>query len=178
MSSFEPRHTVADVSTLRSLIAISSRALAKDDYSKEQIEAAIGSAWGVDTQLIKDATYFVAQDGAEVVGCGGWSKRQTLFGADAQHGRDASLLTPGRDAAKVRAFFIRPDWARQGIGRAILDRCETGAREAGFTKVELLATLPGTRLYSAMGYAGGGRVSYTLPGGLLIDFVPMHKHLP
>lgn len=166
-----------DVPTLRSLIAASSRALAKDVYSNQQIEAAIGSAWGVDTQLIRDATYFVAQAGAEIVGCGGWSKRQTLFGADAQHGRDASPLTPGRDAAKVRAFFVRPDWARRGVGRAILERCESEARKAGFTKAELLATLPGTRLYAAMGYAGEARVSYPLPGGVLIDFVPMHKLL-
>lgn len=169
--------TLDDVDTLRSLIAASSRALASDDYSSQQIEAAIGSAWGVDTQLIRDATYFVARVDAEIVGCGGWSRRQTLFGADAQGGRDASLLVPGVDAAKVRAFFVRPDWARRGVGRAILERCETEAREAGFTETQLLATLPGVRLYAAMGYAGEHRVSYTLPGGVLIDFVPMRKRL-
>jgi GNAT superfamily N-acetyltransferase len=176
MQAFELRlATMSDAESLQTLIAESCRQLATGDYSAEQIEAALGSAWGVDTQLIHDATYFVAQSGHELIGCGGWSKRRTLFGADSASGRNAAELVPGRDAAKVRAFFVRPDWARRGVGRQILERCEFEAREAGFNAVELMATLPGKRLYAAMGYVAKDAVTVTLPAGIPIDFVPMHK---
>ncbi|MFM8695835.1 MAG: GNAT family N-acetyltransferase [Betaproteobacteria bacterium] len=178
MPAFELRTaTLDDVPTLAQLIADSCRKLCVADYTPEQIEAALGSAWGVDSQLILDATYFVAQSGAEVVGCGGWSRRRTLFGADGASGRSATELTPGRDAAKVRAFFVRPDWARKGVGRAILDRCEHEAQAAGFAQAELMATLTGVRLYTAMGYQAQDPITFTLPGAVGITFVPMHKTL-
>src|SRR5215475_9275660 len=119
------RHaTRDDVPALRSLIAESARALTRNDYTPTQIEAALGSAWGVDSELIGDRTYFVAEVDAEIVACGGWSKRKTLFGGDQQPGRQSQVLVPRRDAARIRAFFVRPDWARRGIGRAVLQRCE------------------------------------------------------
>ena len=170
--------TLSDVPVLVDLIATSVRGLSADDYTAEQIEAAIGTAWGLDTQLVRDGTYFVAEALGEIVGCGGWSRRRTLFGGDAQQGRDSDLLDPSHQPAKVRAFFTRPDWARNGVGRALLQRCESEAQAAGFFSVELLATLPGTRLYCAHGYVGETKVEHMLPGGLPINFVPMRKKLP
>lgn len=169
--------TLADRDTLEALIAESVRGLSRRDYTPAQIEAALGTAFGVDSELIRDGTYFVADAAGAAVGCGGWSRRRTLFGGDGQAGRASELLDPAHDAARVRAFFVRPDWARRGIGRALLARCEAEALAAGFRAAELLATLPGERLYRAFGYAGDERVEHTLPGGVLILFVPMRKRL-
>src|SRR5262249_48335788 len=154
------RATFADTPALERLIAESARGLASDDYSAAQIEAALGTAWGVDSELIADGTYFVVEAGgekAEIVGCGGWSKRATLFGGDGQAGRRSDLLDPARDAARIRAFFVHPRWARRGIGRALIERCESEARAHGFRSFELMATLPGERLYRALGYSGDQR---------------------
>ena len=112
-----------------------------------------------------------------MVGCGGWSRRATLYGGDARAGRQSTLLDPARDAARIRAFFVHPDWARRGIGRAILDRCESEARAHGFRSTELLATLPGERFYRAAGYFGNERTRHDLRDGITIDFVPMRKEL-
>jgi N-acetylglutamate synthase-like GNAT family acetyltransferase len=170
------RHaTLDDIPALHQLIAASARGLARADYSDSQIEAAIGTAWGVDSELIRDKTYFVAESGGEIVGCGGWSRRKTLFGGDGQPGRQSAILDPSRDAARIRAFFVRPDCARRGIGRALLERCEAEARAHGFGAAELMATLPGQRLYRAFGYAGAERVEYPLRDGISIHFVPMRK---
>lgn len=169
--------TLEDVPTLARLIQVSARSLSRRDYTDVQIEAALGSAWGVDTELVRDGTYFVAEAGAEIVGCGGWSWRGTLFGGDARAGRQSDALDPARDAARIRAFFVRPDWARRGIGRALLHRCEAEARSHGFRAAELVATLPGQRLYRALGYAGDERVEYRLGDGITIEFVPMKKDL-
>lgn len=167
--------TLADVPALSQLIRDSVWGLALQDYSKEQIEAALGSAWGVDTELIQDGTYFVVEAGARIVACGGWGRRKTLFGGDQQSDRESVLLNPAKEAARIRAFFVHPDWARRGIGRVLLEKCESEAREAGFQSGELVATLPGQRLYRTLGYSGEKRVSYPLPNGLQIDFVPMRK---
>src|SRR3954465_15812711 len=113
---------------LEALIARSARGLSTQDYSSDQIEGALRGAFGVDTQLIRDQTYFVAELEGKIVGCGGWSHRKTLFGGDARVDREAGELDPVVDAAKIRAFFIDPDYARRGIGRAILDECERAAR--------------------------------------------------
>jgi GNAT superfamily N-acetyltransferase len=170
--------TLADEPQLRSLIARSIRALGADDYTPAQIEAALTGAFGVDTSLIRDATYFVALDNDDrIVGCGGWSRRRTLFGSDARAERDESWLDPATDAAKIRAFFIDPIHARRGIGRSLLERCEQEATRAGFTRCELMATLPGQRLYSRYGYESGASIEHPLPGGLKITFVPMRKAL-
>jgi GNAT superfamily N-acetyltransferase len=166
-----------DLPVLVELIAESARGLCRGDYTAAQIEAAIGLAWGVDTQLVRDGTYYVAEAAGQVVGCGGWSYRATLFGADAESGRRPGTLDPQTDAARIRAFFVRPYWARRGIGAALLRRCEAETRAHGFRAAELMATLPGTRLYAAFGYAGEERVRYPLPGDLTIDFVPMRRDL-
>jgi GNAT superfamily N-acetyltransferase len=164
-----------DRAALEILIARSARALSANDYTPEQIEGALRGAFGVDTQLIRDQTYFVVEADGKLVGCGGWSKRKTLFGGDARLDRDAEELNPREDAAKIRAFFIDPDYARRGIGKAILDRCETEARAHGFTRYELMATLPGMRLYAAQGYVPGEKIDYPLASGVTIPFVPMSK---
>jgi GNAT superfamily N-acetyltransferase len=170
--------TLDDEPTLRALIARSIRTLGIGDYTAEQIEAALLGAFGVDTALIRDATYFVALDGrGEIAGCGGWSGRRTLFGGDARAERDDARLDPRVDAAKIRAFFIDPAHARRGIGRALLEHCESQAARAGFGRCELMATLPGVRLYARYGYEAGRAIEHPVPGGLSITFVPMSKVL-
>jgi GNAT superfamily N-acetyltransferase len=169
--------TRADIPRLSELIARSARALSRGDYRPEQIEGALRGAFGVDSQLIEDETYFVAEENAELAGCGGWSFRSTLFGGDARPGRDTSLLDPARQPAKIRAFFVAPDKARRGVGTALLERCESEARRRGFVRAELMATLPGLRLYAARGYIAGALVRYDLGGAESIEFVPMTKDL-
>jgi GNAT superfamily N-acetyltransferase len=169
---------LADVPALQQVIAASARALSRGDYSEAQIEAALGTAWGVDSELIRDATYFAVESSDAIVACGGWSRRRTLFGADAQPGRESALLDPRRDAARIRAFFVHPGWARRGIGRLLLERCEAEARAAGFRTAELMATLPGQRLYRACGYIGEERITFPIANDLTIDFIPMRKRLP
>jgi GNAT superfamily N-acetyltransferase len=167
--------TLSDLGELEALIAQSARALSANDYSSAQIEGALRGAFGVDTQLIRDGTYFVVEHGAQVVGCGGWSRRRTLFGGDARAGRDATELDPKTEAAKIRAFFVHPDFARRGIGATLLDRCEQDARACGFSRFEMMATLPGVRLYAARGYVAGEPILWPLGDGLTISFVPMRK---
>lgn len=170
--------TLADVPALRLLIAASVRGLSRADYSEAQIEAALRSAFGVDTQLIRDGTYFVAEaTPAEPVACGGWSFRRTLYGGDDQPGREADALDPACEPARIRAFFVHPAWARRGLARAVLARCEDEARARGFTAAALLATLPGLPLYRALGYVAADPREYPLPDGGTITFVPMHRSL-
>jgi N-acetylglutamate synthase and related acetyltransferases len=169
--------TLEDRAEIERLIGESARGLSREDYSEKQIEAAIGAVFGVDTELIRDGTYFVVEADEQLIGCGGWSKRRTLFGGDSFAERDAGELDPQVEAAKIRAFFVHPDWARRGVGRAILERCESEARATGFRAAELMATLPGVRLYAAQGYAGGERVEYEITDGIRIEFVPMRKDL-
>jgi GNAT superfamily N-acetyltransferase len=164
-----------DAGPLRELIEESARGLGKGDYSTEQIEAALKGAWGVDTQLIRDGTYFVVEVGGRLAGCGGWSRRKTLFGGDAQPGREAELLDARKDAARIRAFFVHPDFARRGLGRMLLERCEEEAKREKFRSAELVATLPGVRLYSACGYEEVGRKEYEIGRGVMIEFVTMRK---
>jgi GNAT superfamily N-acetyltransferase len=166
-----------EVPLLQCLIARSARILSAADYRPAQVEGALRGAFGVDTQLLADQTYFVAEDGGEIVGCGGWSYRSTLFGGDARTGRDSSLLDPKTQAAKIRAFFVDPAHARRGIGSLLLERCEQEARARGFSEVELMATLPGVRLYSARGYVGATLVRYEVGAGEVIEFIPMRKPL-
>lgn len=169
--------TTDDIVTLRAVIAESARGLRGDDYTAEQIEAALQGAFGVDSELIRDRTYFVVEEAGVIVACGGWSRRRTLFGGDAQPGRQSGPLDPASESARVRAFFVRPAWARHGIGRLLLAHCEREARAAGFRTVELLATLPGRRLYAALGYVGEQRETHTIGDGVAIDFIPMKKQL-
>ena len=166
---------LAEKAELESLIARSARELSKGDYTPEQVEGALRGAFGVDTQLILDGTYLVADEEGCIVGCGGWSRRQTLFGGDARTDREPGELDPRIDAAKIRAFFIDPAHARKGIGRAILDECERAARAYGFRRFEMMATLPGVRLYQVCGYAPQAHVNYPLGPDLSIEFVRMSK---
>lgn len=167
--------SAADIPTLRVLIDASARALGRADYTETQISAALETAWGVDTQLIADQTYFVAEHAGALVACGGWSWRATLFGGDAQPGRIAAPLDPRVDAARIRAFFVHPSWARRGLGRRLLELCERDARARGFSAAELVATLPGVRLYAACGYRSLGAREYDLGAARTIAFVPMRK---
>jgi GNAT superfamily N-acetyltransferase len=169
--------TLDDVPRIEALIARSARGLSTADYRPSQIEGALRGAFGVDTQLLADQTYFVAEEDGRLVGCGGWSYRSTLFGSDARTDRDSSTLDPRTQAAKIRAFFIDPDSARRGIGSLILEHCEQEARANGFARVELMATLPGVKLYAARGYIGADMVRFDVGGGESIEFIPMQKTL-
>jgi GNAT superfamily N-acetyltransferase len=169
--------TVADIPILKELIARSARGLSTEDYRPAQVEGALRGAFGVDSQLLKDETYFVAEEHGLIVGCGGWSYRATLFGGDARGDRDPSSLDPHTQAAKIRAFFVDPSQARRGIGTLLLDRCEQEAKQRGFSQVELMATLPGVKLYAARGYVGTQRVSFEVGSGESIEFLPMRKQL-
>ncbi len=167
--------TLEDIPVLNVLIHESARRLSLRDYSSEQIEAALGTAWGVDTELIQDGTFFAVESEGNLIACGGWSRRKTLFGGDGQAGRQSDALDPAKDSARIRAFFVHPDWARRGIGKMLLEKCELEAKAWGFQSAELVATLPGQRLYRVFGYAGEKRVTYPLKNGITIDFVPMRK---
>ena len=169
--------TLDDVPRIEALIARSARGLSTADYRPSQIEGALRGAFGVDTQLLADQTYFVAEEDGRLVGCGGWSYRSTLFGSDARTDRDSSTLDPRTQAAKIRAFFVDPDSARRGIGSRLLERCEQEARADGFARVELMATLPGVRLYAARGYVGADIVRFDVGAGETIEFIPMQKTL-
>lgn len=166
---------LADAGAIGELIALSARELSRDCYSQAQVEGALKGAFGVDTQLVRDGTFVVVECGGQLAGCGGWSRRRTLFGGDNEPSRDSGLLDPRTDAAKIRAFFVHPAFARQGIGTAILEYCENAARMYGFTRFELMATLPGRRLYEARGYVPAAPIQWSLGSGVSIEFVPMSK---
>ena len=164
---------------IEKLIAASVRGLSRDDYDAQQIELSIKTVFGVDDELIADGTYFVAENADhKMVGCGGWSKRRTLYGASIyEQSRDSNFLDPKSDAAKIRAFFIHPDFARQGIGSLILERCEREAKAYGFLSAEMMATLPGVKLYAVRGYAGSEEVKVPIGENLDIICVKMRKKL-
>ena len=180
-----------DVPVLRELIDASVRGLQTQDYTPDQIEGALKTVFGVDSQLIADGTCIVAEanpnatqstgaknapSGLMIIGCGGWSKRKTLYGSDHWTGREDSLLDPVRDAAKIRAFFIHPDWARRGVGSMILQACEDAARSAGFTRYEMGATLTGAKLFGAKGYVAVKPISIPLSNGESLPVLHMEKH--
>jgi GNAT superfamily N-acetyltransferase len=179
-AKFRVRKAVAaDVPILRELIEESVRGLQAADYSPAQIEGALKSVYGVDSQLIADGTYFVAESAGEetIVGCGGWSKRKTLYGGDQFSDREDSLLDPSCEAAKIRAFFIHPNWARRGIGSLILEACEDAARAGGFTCLEMGATLSGVAFYRAKGYAEIENQIVQLDKGNVLPIVKMAKQV-
>ena len=172
------RHaSLADREAIQRLIAESARGLSRAYYDDAQIEAAIATVFGVDTDLIEDRTYFVAESAGELIGCGGWSRRRTLFGGDQYASRDASYLDPLSEPAKIRAFFIHPGHARKGVGRAILDRCEREATRYGFRAIELMATLPGVKFYQSCGYVEQGDYELELVQGVKLGLVPMRKEM-
>lgn len=170
--------SLRDVAELRELISVSVSALSAEYYTADQIESALLHIFGVDTQLISDQTYFVSEVESTIVGSGGWSKRRTLFGGDQMKASaNDPLLDPAVDAARIRAFYVHPQWSRQGVGSAILKACENAALAAGFKRVELVATLPGVPFYEARGYQAGEPIQMAMPGGDSLPGVRMEKFL-
>lgn len=169
----------SDIPALHDLIEQSVRVLQKNDYTSEQIEGALGHALGLDTQLVADGTYFVAEAAghAALAGCGGWSNRATLFGSDHGPNRQRALLDPKQDAAKIRAIFVHPEWARRGLGSLLLEHCEEAARAAGFRKLEMGSTLTGVPLYTLKGYQRCEGIDVPLPNGAVLPVVRMVKTL-
>jgi GNAT superfamily N-acetyltransferase len=170
----------ADVPALEELIQRSVRGLSEGYYTPRQIESALRHVFGVDSQLIADGTYLVATlgtAGGRIVGCGGWSKRRTLFGGDQMKSGHDDLLDPATDAARMRAFFVEPSLARHGIGKRVLSACEEAASAAGFTWFELGATLPGEPMYAALGYAVVERISHVMPDGEILPVVLMRQRV-
>jgi predicted N-acetyltransferase YhbS len=167
----------SDVQTLETLIQLSVRILQAPWYSTAQIDAALGPVFGVDRQLLRDGTYFVAEDSGQIVGCGGWSRRSAEFGSDRERLAPPVALDPAHDAARIRAFFVHPEWARRGIARSILSACESAICAAGFCQAVLVATLSGEPFYAAFGYAVQERYEIPLSGGLSLPVVRMVKSL-
>lgn len=166
-----------EVAALNRLIAESARALSRDHYTPPEVEALIRHVFGVDSQLLADGTYFVIEVEGRLAACGGWSHRRTLFGGDQAKDAADPSLDPARDAARIRAFFVHPDFARRGLGRALLAHCEDEARRHGFRRAELMATLPGVPLYRALGYVGSAPIAHPMPDGSRVRFVPMQRPL-
>ena len=169
-----------DVPDLEQLIRLSVHTLQAEHYGPDERNAALGPVFGVDRQLIQDGTYFVVEVKGQIVACGGWSRRKTLFGGDAGRGTEAdedSALDPQCDAARIRAFFVHPDWARRGLGRRLLKACETAALAYGFRQAELVATLAGEPLYRAGGYEEVARDEIPLSDGLSLQVVKMSRQL-
>lgn len=165
----------SDIPALQELIAASVRGLAGADYTSEQIECALQTAFTVDSLLIQDGTYFVAEQAGEMLGCGGWSRRRTLCGGDHHAVRVDALLDPSLDAAKIRAIFVHPRHARRGIGSLILLAAEQAARGEGFRVLEMGATLTGVPLYLRQGYRVIERITIPLKDGLALDVIRMAK---
>lgn len=180
----------ADVPILCALIDASVRRLQAQDYTSAQIESALRTVFGVDSQLIADGTYLLAEtipslhsagnekpgvSKSTIVACGGWSKRKTLYGGDGWKNRQDDLLDPRIDAAKIRAFFVHPDWARRGIGTMVLDACEAAARAAGFERFEMGATLTGVKLFQQRGYVAVERLEVPLEGSITLPVIHMTK---
>jgi GNAT superfamily N-acetyltransferase len=169
--------TFDDIPLLNQLIAKSVRGLSTSFYTPAQIESAIKYIFGVDTQLVIDGTYYVAEVDDQLAGCGGWSKRNTLYGGDQHKEIEDPLLDPSTDAARIRAFFVHPDYARRGVGRYLIDVCESAAKANGFSRIEMGATLPGVPLYEAVGYGAIERIDTALPDGEVLGIVRMAKDL-
>jgi GNAT superfamily N-acetyltransferase len=166
---------MADVPALQELIGLSVRALSAGYYTAAQIDAAMREVFGVDTQLIADGTYYVVDSPSGPAAVGGWSARRTLFGGDQMKQADDPLLDPASDAARIRAFFVHPQWARRGLARQIYATCERAAAAAGFRGFELMATLPGVPLYSALGFTDVEHIALTLGSGVAVPFVRMRR---
>jgi GNAT superfamily N-acetyltransferase len=171
------RATEADVPALHALIEASVRGLQANDYTPAEIEGALGHALGLDSQLVKDGTYFIAEVGGEMVASGGWSYRATLCGSDGMTGREPASLDPAKDAAKIRAIFVHPAWARKGLGTVMLAYCEQQAQEAGFLRLEMGSTLTGAPLYRLRGYVAQERIAIPLPNGETLPVIRMTKTL-
>ena len=172
------RHAaLADVPALQRLVSRSGRELSLPYYTPAQADAITRHVFGVDTQLIEDHTYFVIEQDDVITACGGWSKRQTLFGGDQVKTGPDPLLDPSKDPARVRAFFVDPARARQGLGRRLMQECAERARASGFKALELVSTLPGEPLYLASGFVICERFELSLPGAIQVPVSRMRKLL-
>lgn len=169
--------TLFDVPQLQTLISASVRDLSIGFYSEPQIEAALTAVFGVDTQLIADGTYYVIDGSAGPVAAGGWSGRLTLYGGDQFKDAADPRLEPTRDAARIRALFVHPHHTRRGLARSLYAECATSARAAGFHRFELMATLPGEPLYSALGFAVVERIAIALGGDVQLPLVRMARDI-
>ena len=167
--------TAADVPRLRAHIEESARGLSAGFYSPAQVEGALRHVFGVDTQLVADGTYFVIEADGEIAAAGGWSARRTLHGGDQARTRDDARLDPATDPARIRAFFVRPAWARRGLARRLFEACEAAAGAAGFTSFELMATMPGVPLYTALGFVPHERVEVPLDGDEVLPCIRMTR---
>ena len=175
MDSFTHRLAVAE--DMPALTVLMNRAIADllpQFLPPAEVEASF-AVMGLDTQLIEDGTYFVIQSDARIAGCGGWSRRATLFGGNHTEGRDARLLDPATEAARVRAMYTSPDFTRRGIGRMVLSLCEDAARREGFKTVELGATMGGKPLYEACGYKPIEMMMVPTPNGVAVPILRMGK---
>jgi GNAT superfamily N-acetyltransferase len=155
-----------------SLIGISSR-----NYDPRQVESALQFVARLDRFLVEDGTYLVAESDGAIVGCGGWSRRSRLYAGSGSDSSDARLLDPASEPARVRAMFVVPSWARRGVGRAILQRCEEEARLEGFRRVELMAMLSGEAMYLACGYKPVQNMPARLEDGTAFPLTRMEKML-
>ena len=166
--------TLDDLPELRALMAVSIRKLIGAYLDQARVEASF-EIMGVDTRLIQDGTYFAVEDGRRIVGCGGWSRRATLFGGDHSGGRDARLLDPTAEPARVRAMYTHPDFVRRGIGRLVLSLCEAAAGREGFRSLELVATVAGEPLYLACGFSVIERIEVPTSTGVTVPCARMTK---
>ena len=171
------RALLTEAPALNALMAVSAAELSRGYYTAAQIDSLIAHVFGVDTQLLTDGTYYVIERDERLVACGGWSRRRTLFGGDQAKDTSDPLLDAATEAARIRAFFVHPACARQGLGRRLLVHCEAAARAAGFLRAELMATLPGAPLYRALGYEPLESVTHHLPDGLSAEFLRMGRAL-
>ncbi len=168
--------THADIPALKGLIDDSIRRVSTSHYTPQQADAALACAFfGVDTELLDDQSYFVIEAAGRIVACGGWSRRKTLFGGDGASVREEGYLDPAIHPAKIRAFYVHPDYARRGLGARLLQHCEQQAIAHGFRSFEMMATLSGEAFYHAHGYASQGQECYDLPNDLRINGVWMRK---
>jgi N-acetylglutamate synthase-like GNAT family acetyltransferase len=167
----------ADIPAIAELIPLSVRGLQGAFYSKAQMEAAIGEVFGVDRQLVRDGTYFVVEDAGRLVGCGGWSKRRSIHGSDSARVGTDPEIDPKTEPARIRAFYVHPDWARRGIGRSIMEACESAVVAAGFSEVTISSTLAGEALYASFGYAPVSHYEIPLADGLGLPCVGMRRSL-
>ena len=167
----------ADVPALQELIAASVRGLSAGFYTEQQAESGLRYVFGVDSQLIADGSYYVIEDDEGFVAAGGWSRRRTMYGGDQMKGQEDPLLDPAVESARIRAFFVAPRAARQGLGRRLYEHCAAAASAAGFTSLELVATMPGVPLYRALGFVAGEAYAVPLPDGVDLPVVHMSRRI-
>lgn len=169
--------TSRDIPELQRLIEVSVRALSDGIYTPAQTEAALIYVFGVDSQLVADGTYYVIDNDSTLVAAGGWSARQTLYGGDQTKRETDSLLDPATMPARIRAFFVHPDWTRRGLARQIFAKCEAEAAASGFRDFELVATLPGEPFYRALGFIAIESISIPLPDNVTLPCLRMHRSI-